>query len=214
MRVRPARGWRRRCVASPRSGGSRRLATLSRRRWRWARCSRRGLPPVDMTPVIFVALSALSLARRRQRRRRGRAARLGYVFGFGYFTAGLYWIAVGAVRRYRAFLVGAAVRGVRHAGVLSAFVALGTYAAGLARFRLGTTGLCACLRLRGDLGDRRMAARPRLYRLSVESCRLCLGGRVSRRAGDAADRRLDRHLRAEPRHGSRRLPAGAARRRR
>ena len=51
-----------------------------------------GLPPVDMTPVVFIAFplylwlddgSATPWA----------AARLGYVFGLGYFTAGLYWIA-------------------------------------------------------------------------------------------------------------------------
>jgi apolipoprotein N-acyltransferase len=51
-----------------------------------------GLPPIDMTPVVFVAFpgllwldegSACAWA----------SARLGYVFGLGFFVAGLYWIA-------------------------------------------------------------------------------------------------------------------------
>ena len=51
-----------------------------------------GLPPVDMTPVIFVAFPGLlwldegSLGP-------WASARLGYAFGFGFFVAGLYWIA-------------------------------------------------------------------------------------------------------------------------
>ena len=51
-----------------------------------------GLPPVDLTPVIFVSFPLLlwldegSLG--------GWASvRLGYAFGFGFFVAGLYWIA-------------------------------------------------------------------------------------------------------------------------
>jgi apolipoprotein N-acyltransferase len=51
-----------------------------------------GLPPVDLTPVIFVSFPLLlwlddgSLGV-------WASARLGYVFGLGFFIAGLYWIA-------------------------------------------------------------------------------------------------------------------------
>ena len=99
-----------------------------------------GLPPVDMTPVVFIAFplylwlddgSATPWA----------AARLGYVFGLGYFTAGLYWIAaalfVDIARYWWALPFGLFGMPV----ILSAFVALGTYTAGLARLRLGMTGL-------------------------------------------------------------------------
>jgi apolipoprotein N-acyltransferase len=99
-----------------------------------------GLPPVDMTPVVFIAFplylwlddgSATPWA----------AARLGYVFGLGYFTAGLYWIAaalfVDIARYWWALPFGLFGMPV----ILSAFVALGTYIAGLARLRLGMTGL-------------------------------------------------------------------------
>jgi apolipoprotein N-acyltransferase len=98
------------------------------------------LPPVDMTPVIFVVFplylwlddgSATPWA----------AARLGYVFGLGYFTAGLYWIAVALfvdiARYWWALPFGLFGMPI----ILSAFTALGTYAAGLARQRLGMTGL-------------------------------------------------------------------------
>src|SRR5712691_7242319 len=50
------------------------------------------LPPIDLTPLIFVAVPGLSWLDE------GSAgpwasARLGYVFGLGFFVAGLYWIA-------------------------------------------------------------------------------------------------------------------------
>ncbi|HXP03471.1 MAG TPA: apolipoprotein N-acyltransferase [Stellaceae bacterium] len=99
-----------------------------------------GLPPVDMTPVIFVVFP-LYLWLDEGGATPWAAARLGYVFGLGYFTAGLYWVAVALfvdIARYwwalPFGLLGLPV-------LLSVFVALGTYAAGLARLRLGATGL-------------------------------------------------------------------------
>jgi apolipoprotein N-acyltransferase len=51
-----------------------------------------GLPPVDLTPVIFVSFPGL-LWLDEGSRGAWASARLGYVFGFGFFVAGLYWIA-------------------------------------------------------------------------------------------------------------------------
>jgi apolipoprotein N-acyltransferase len=51
-----------------------------------------GLPPVDLTPVIFVSFPGL-LWLDDGSRGAWASARLGYVFGFGFFVAGLYWIA-------------------------------------------------------------------------------------------------------------------------
>ena len=98
-----------------------------------------GLPPVDMTPVIFIGFP-LYLWLDDGSTTPWAAARLGYVFGMGYFTAGLYWIAVALFvdigRYWWALPFGLFGMPI----ILSAFVALGTYAAGLARFRLGMTG--------------------------------------------------------------------------
>ncbi|HEV2189460.1 MAG TPA: apolipoprotein N-acyltransferase, partial [Stellaceae bacterium] len=99
-----------------------------------------GLPPVDMTPVIFIVFP-LYLWLDEGSPSPWAAARLGYVFGMGYFTAGLYWIAVALfvdiARYWWALPFGLFGMPI----ILSAFTALGTYAAGLARLRLGMTGL-------------------------------------------------------------------------
>src|SRR5256714_6463331 len=49
-------------------------------------------PPVDLTPLIFVAFPGL-LWLDEGSRGIWASARLGYVFGFGFFLAGMYWIA-------------------------------------------------------------------------------------------------------------------------
>ena len=56
-----------------------------------------------------------------------------------------------------------------------------------------------------------MGPRPRLHRAPLELDRLRLVGRVSRGDPDAAERRLDRHLRAQLSDGTRRLVARASR---
>jgi len=50
------------------------------------------LPPIDLTPLIFVAFAGL-LWLDEGSRGIWASARLGYVFGFGFFLAGMYWIA-------------------------------------------------------------------------------------------------------------------------
>src|SRR6202162_6080901 len=50
------------------------------------------LPPFDLTPLIFVAFPLL-LWLDEGSPRPWASARLGYVFGLGFFVAGLYWIA-------------------------------------------------------------------------------------------------------------------------
>jgi len=99
-----------------------------------------GLPPVDMTPVLFIVFP-LYLWLEDGSATPWAATKLGYVFGIGYFTAGLYWIAVALfvdiARYWWALPFGLFGMPV----ILSAFLAAGTYAAGLARHRLGMTGL-------------------------------------------------------------------------
>jgi apolipoprotein N-acyltransferase len=51
-----------------------------------------GLPPIDLTPVIFVAFPGL-LWLDEGSLDAWASVRLGYAFGFGFFVAGLYWIA-------------------------------------------------------------------------------------------------------------------------
>src|SRR6202158_3892673 len=50
------------------------------------------LPPIDLTPLIFIAFPGL-LWLDEGSASRWASARLGYVFGLGFFVAGLYWIA-------------------------------------------------------------------------------------------------------------------------
>jgi apolipoprotein N-acyltransferase len=50
------------------------------------------LPPIDMTPLILVALPGL-LWLDEGSRGLWASARLGYVFGLGFFVAGMYWVA-------------------------------------------------------------------------------------------------------------------------
>ena len=51
-----------------------------------------GLPPVDLTPVIFISFPGL-LWLDEGSSGPWASARLGYLFGVGFFVAGLYWIA-------------------------------------------------------------------------------------------------------------------------
>src|SRR5579864_2364908 len=50
------------------------------------------LPPIDLTPLIFIAFPGL-LWLDEGSAGKWASARLGYVFGLGFFVAGLYWIA-------------------------------------------------------------------------------------------------------------------------
>jgi apolipoprotein N-acyltransferase len=81
---------------------SRRSSTMTkrpgRRRWRWLGCLVLGgvatlaFAPVDFVPALVVAISGLLLLTRDVGRART-AFWLGWWFGLGHFTSGLYWIA-------------------------------------------------------------------------------------------------------------------------
>src|SRR5947209_3581040 len=59
-------------------------------------------PPVDLVPLIFVSFPAL-LWLDDGSRGPWASARLGYVFGLGFFTAGFYWIAAALLVDFAAF---------------------------------------------------------------------------------------------------------------
>src|SRR5437868_15468375 len=54
------------------------------------------LPPIDMTPLIFIAFPGL-LWLYEDSASVWTSARLGYAFGVGFFVAGLYWLAAALV---------------------------------------------------------------------------------------------------------------------
>jgi apolipoprotein N-acyltransferase len=98
------------------------------------------LPPVDLTPLAFVVFplylwlddgSATPWA----------AARLGYVFGLGYFVAGMYWVAAALFVDIDRFWWALPFAVLGLPALLSAFVALGTWGVGLARVGLKATGV-------------------------------------------------------------------------
>jgi apolipoprotein N-acyltransferase len=104
-----------------------------------------GLPPVDLTPVVFVVFplylwlddgSATPLA----------SARLAYVFALGHFTAGLYWIAAALFVDIGAFWWALPFALLGTPAVLSCFVAVCLYAVALSKSKLMLTGLASvCL---------------------------------------------------------------------
>jgi apolipoprotein N-acyltransferase len=101
-----------------------------------------GLPPVDLTPVVFVVFplylwlddgSATPLA----------SARLAYVFALGHFTAGLYWIAAALFVDIGTFWWALPFALLGTPAVLSCFVAVCLYAVALAKSKLKLSGIAA-----------------------------------------------------------------------
>jgi apolipoprotein N-acyltransferase len=98
------------------------------------------LPPVDLTPVVFVVFP-LYLWLDDGSETAWASARLGYVFALGHFAAGLYWIAAALfvdIERYW-WALPFAVLGIP--AVLATPVALSLYVASLATSRLKLWGL-------------------------------------------------------------------------
>ena len=98
------------------------------------------LPPIDVTPVVFVVFplllwlddgSATPWA----------SARLGYVFGLGYFVAGMYWVAAALFVDIARFWWALPFAVLGLPAMLAAYVALVTGATSLARTRLKLPGL-------------------------------------------------------------------------
>jgi len=98
------------------------------------------LPPVDLTPVVFVVFP-LYLWLDDGSASPGASARLAYVFALGHFAAGLYWVAEALFVDIAQFwwALPFAVLGIP--AVLATFVAATLYLAALARFRLQLGGL-------------------------------------------------------------------------
>ena len=98
------------------------------------------LPPIDVTPVVFVVFplllwlddgSATPWA----------SARLGYVFGLGYFVAGMYWVAAALFVDIARFWWALPFAVLGLPAMLATYVALATGATSLARTRLKLPGL-------------------------------------------------------------------------
>jgi apolipoprotein N-acyltransferase len=98
------------------------------------------LPPVDLTPVVFVVFP-LYLWLDDSSASPGASARLAYVFALGHFAAGMYWVAEALFVDIAQFwwALPFAVLGIP--AVLATFVAAMLYLAALARFRLQLGGL-------------------------------------------------------------------------
>jgi apolipoprotein N-acyltransferase len=97
------------------------------------------LPPVDLTPLIF-AVFPLLLWLDDGSRGPWASARLGYVFGLGYFTVGMYWVAAALFVDIAAFwwALPFAVLGIP--AVLAVSTALTLSLTAVAASRLGWTG--------------------------------------------------------------------------
>jgi apolipoprotein N-acyltransferase len=95
------------------------------------------LPPVDLTPLIFVAFPALLWLDEGSADSRA-SARLGYAFGLGFFAAGLYWISAALFVDIARFwwALPFAIFGLPAFLALFAAAALGLTAYGARRLRL------------------------------------------------------------------------------
>jgi apolipoprotein N-acyltransferase len=103
------------------------------------------LPPVDLTPLIFVSFPGL-LWLDDGSNRPGASFRLGYVFALGFFVAGLYWIAAALFVDLADFwwLLPFAVLGIPAGLALLPAAALALLRAAASRFGLGAAGrICA-----------------------------------------------------------------------
>jgi apolipoprotein N-acyltransferase len=103
------------------------------------------LPPVDLTPLIFVVFPLL-LWLDDGSNNPWASARLGYVFGLGYFVAGMYWVAAALFVDIATFWWALPFAMVGLPALMAFYVALAMYAAAQARLRLklsGLAGICA-----------------------------------------------------------------------
>lgn len=101
-------------------------------------------PPVDVVPLIFVSFPGL-LWLDDGSRGPWASARLGYVFGVGFFVAGMYWIAAALLVDLAAFwwVLPFAVFGIP--AVLAVFPAAALFVTALARTRLRLSPLARIL---------------------------------------------------------------------
>lgn len=93
------------------------------------------LPPVDLAPLIFVAFPGL-LWLDEGSSRPWASARLGYVFGLGFFVAGLYWVAAALFVEIERFWWALPFAVLGLPALLAFFPAAALGAAGLAARRL------------------------------------------------------------------------------
>ena len=102
------------------------------------------MPPVDLTPILAVVFPGL-LWLDEGSAGPGASFRLGWVFGFGFFLAGLYWIAAALFVDIARFwwLVPVAAAGLPAGFAL--YIGLALLATNLA-----VDGICACRRRRGS----------------------------------------------------------------
>jgi apolipoprotein N-acyltransferase len=107
-------------------------------------CATATLPPVDLTPLLLVAFPAL-LWLDEGSPNAWASFRLGYAFGFGFFVAGLYWIAAALFVDIATFwwLVPVAVAGLPAAFAI--YIASALLAANLAVKYLRLTGFSRVL---------------------------------------------------------------------
>ena len=191
------------------------LAALSRLAAPWTGLSvgvgaAAALPPVDMSPLLLVAFVGL-LWLEEGSARPSASLGLGYAFGFGFFLAGLYWIAAALFVDIATFWWLVPIARCRTAGSIRSLHRLGCTP--------GQPGdqPSAIARNRPDLSIRRSRG-PRPNGSAAMPLRdpwnligSTWSGGFPGAICDAADRRLGRHLRVELRDGPCRLTAGPAR---
>jgi apolipoprotein N-acyltransferase len=103
------------------------------------------LPPVDLTPLVFVAFP-LFLWLDDGSPTPWASARLGYVFALGHFAAGMYWVAAALFVDIARFWWALPFAVLGLPAVLASFVAICLYVAALARARFKLTAftrICA-----------------------------------------------------------------------
>jgi len=98
------------------------------------------LPPVDLTPLVFVAFP-LFLWLDDGSLTPGASARLAYVFALGHFVAGLYWVAAALFVDIARFWWALPFAVVGLPALMSTYVAVTFYVVALARVHLKLSGL-------------------------------------------------------------------------
>ena len=176
-------------------------------------CSARSaaaLPPFDLMPLLAVAFPAC-LARRRQPPARGASFDSGWVFGFGFFLAGLYWIAaalfVDIDRLW--WLVPFAAAGLP-AG-FAIYVGLALLATSLVADTLHLPPAARAFAFAVAWSAAEWAARPSLYRIPWNLIGYAWSGGFPGDGGCCRASRVDRDLRARLCDRARRLAAGPSR---
>src|SRR5215469_12825408 len=155
-------------------------------------CGTATLPPVDLTPFLFIAFPGL-LWLDDGSNGPWASFRLGYAFGLGFFLSGLYWIAAALLVDIRFWwLVPIAVP-----GFICALHRLGAARHSPQCQKISIAGCGAGDCFRRYLVSGRMASWACLHRPSVEFDRLRLVRRLPGRDPDAANCGLGRRLRTE-----------------